>query len=644
MTAITLCHFDTKKQLVLQSRACDLAETEYWAVSHIWCEASWCNIPGISQPVLASPQKARFIEQVLPEIVGDVLFWMDILSVDQADEESRRAVVANIPEIYSNANVTLIIREAGGFGGCCDRLLLSVDPARGSYSVSSQVGIVEVTEHVLECHRSGLREDWLDHLWPLQELHLSRTILFATCESRQFIEGEGYWEERSFSRAEKEFNSFLDLAATWAGLDDVDPAVMDLEINHWGGVSQARDQKRALRSSFIRSLLSNDFVSRAELSPDIPSESDPSLISQVSQNSQRKTGKARDFILAVFPRFRWYRTPERGKLVRMEFQGIFEDCARQIRETKDIDEGLRILLRPKITKGMQYGLSIDISSSIEATRDVPTPRTLGEFVNLFCSEPWVHGPEQYDPREFCVPDWQMRQIDLRDGIDFVLEAVATTAVFTSPSHFEEIVQGPHPTGELASITLDHIEESSILHSPKYRIAYIVWYKIKEMRHIMDNPDENLTSLRRTWNGIRELIKSNDSIELRKALLYLSVARALNFSVEAVPSLESQLQPYVLLGRHPVKGKLLYTTLILAAQNLDTSCLKRISAYEPESYPYVTALRPADADHPGRAIGLTPSAGLLSSNILVQLDRGFPEIYWNNTEYEVGAILIKDTYF
>lgn len=118
MTVITLCRFNDNKELERETKDYELSATKYWAVSHMWCDATWLNIPGIPSEVLPSPQKARFIQSRLPQRVGTEPFWMDILSVDQSDSASKRAVVGNIPEIYSNAHVTLIIRECGGFDNC----------------------------------------------------------------------------------------------------------------------------------------------------------------------------------------------------------------------------------------------------------------------------------------------------------------------------------------------------------------------------------------------------------------------------------------------------------------------------------------------------------------------------------------------
>lgn len=147
---ITLCRINDNKELERETNDYELSAKKYWAVSYMWCDATWLKIPGIASEVLASPQKAKFIRSILLQIVGTKLFWMDVLSVDQSYSASRRAVAGNIPEIYSNANVTLIIRKCEGFTDCCDQLLLSADPTRSTFEVMPQVDTLAV-RHLYSC-------------------------------------------------------------------------------------------------------------------------------------------------------------------------------------------------------------------------------------------------------------------------------------------------------------------------------------------------------------------------------------------------------------------------------------------------------------------------------------------------------------
>jgi hypothetical protein len=98
MTLLTLCQYNRRG--LLSYRATDIFETPYIAISHIWGKASWTNVWGIPYQVLISSQKARLLKDELSGLVGENLFWMDILAVDQSSKQARIEVTEHIPAIY----------------------------------------------------------------------------------------------------------------------------------------------------------------------------------------------------------------------------------------------------------------------------------------------------------------------------------------------------------------------------------------------------------------------------------------------------------------------------------------------------------------------------------------------------------------
>jgi hypothetical protein len=183
MPVLALCRFEESGNLLRQE--VDILATPYITISHVWCNASWCNIPGVSWKVLASPQKARWIREELPTLVGQHLFWMDILAVDQSSSAARVAVVEAIPALYKHAMKTILVREDGGFGECCvDFIPKYDDEEQGNLTVQE---IKETNDHASrhmeEHHHGGLREIWLERMWPLQELMLFHTIQVTICKS-----------------------------------------------------------------------------------------------------------------------------------------------------------------------------------------------------------------------------------------------------------------------------------------------------------------------------------------------------------------------------------------------------------------------------------------------------------------------------
>ena len=149
------------------------SELEYIAVSHVFGETEWHSIPGIKNEVLASPQKAVFIEKELPALVGDLPFWMDILTVNQRIQAEVISVVGAIPWIFRDAVQTLAIREDDGMYSCCAKALEGIKDWKIHCST--------LASHY-STHRDDLcDESYLQRLWTFQECLLSHSIRFVVC-------------------------------------------------------------------------------------------------------------------------------------------------------------------------------------------------------------------------------------------------------------------------------------------------------------------------------------------------------------------------------------------------------------------------------------------------------------------------------
>lgn len=94
-------------------------ELDYIAFSHVWGKWEWRRVPGIPYEVKASQEKADFIANDLPALVGDGAFWMDTITVDQRDDRQVRVVVDAIPTIFRMAKRTIAVLESDGLYDCC---------------------------------------------------------------------------------------------------------------------------------------------------------------------------------------------------------------------------------------------------------------------------------------------------------------------------------------------------------------------------------------------------------------------------------------------------------------------------------------------------------------------------------------------
>ena len=149
------------------------SELEYIAVSHVFGKTEWHSIPGIKNEVLASPQKAAFIEKELPALVGDLPFWMDILTVNQRIQAEVISVVGAIPWIFRNAIQTLAIREEDGIYPCCEKVLEGIRDWKSHCSTLAH----HYSTHIYDM----CDESYLQRLWTFQECLLSHTIRFVVC-------------------------------------------------------------------------------------------------------------------------------------------------------------------------------------------------------------------------------------------------------------------------------------------------------------------------------------------------------------------------------------------------------------------------------------------------------------------------------
>jgi len=148
-----------------------IESTEYIAFSHVWGEWTWRSIDGIPYEVKASEEKALFIANDLPALVGDGAFWMDTLTVDQRNANEVSEIVDAIPDIFRMAKKTIAVRECDGLYDCCIAAVAGFE----TFDEFSR----RFTAHNRD-HKDYLcAESYLQRLWTLQECLLSHTIEFV---------------------------------------------------------------------------------------------------------------------------------------------------------------------------------------------------------------------------------------------------------------------------------------------------------------------------------------------------------------------------------------------------------------------------------------------------------------------------------
>ena len=145
------------------------SELKYYVISHVWGKTVWMRVSCLDGEILVSEEKAKFIEEQLPTLVGNMPFWMDTLTVNQKNKAEVIATVQSIPDIFRDAEETIAIREHDGIYKCCKEAIedfSDVDHFR-----------LALLDHAQKAHQNHVYdESYLHRLWTLQECLLSHTI------------------------------------------------------------------------------------------------------------------------------------------------------------------------------------------------------------------------------------------------------------------------------------------------------------------------------------------------------------------------------------------------------------------------------------------------------------------------------------
>lgn len=345
---IPMCRYNVNGKL--EKEKVMVVSTKYLAISHVWGDAQWQEIPGIDGEVLVSKEKAKFLTERLKSIVGTNYFWMDILCVEQTNKAARIAVTADIPAIFRHAERTILVRGSGGFRDCCIKSI-PIPPQ------PSTKWINETFAKLLETHYREVHdgEDFNDgvllRLWPLQEIILSDTIQIVRCndaESRPSAPLTPPWEIRDL------VFSLSMMAAAWSG-----------HGNNYGNNFESNSPMNLVRAFFTCDTASRE--STAHYLPQFPED----VHFGFCFSNARRTTKSRDFILAVMPQYSFYSIPKNAK--DMTFQQLFIDCYQQLEGSLPFPWMAPLLWAPF------HGSPLPPSPS----QNVPEPVFLGDFIKLF---------------------------------------------------------------------------------------------------------------------------------------------------------------------------------------------------------------------------------------------------------------------
>ena len=352
---VTLCRFESGR-LIKETHSS--RSVSFVAISHVWGEARWRSVEGVEGDVLVSNDKAKFITDVLPGLMGEDWFWMDVLCIDQRSKAARIAVTQHIPTIFRSASKALVVRTDGGYQKCCAEQWRAVWRGHSRYEAQ-----MKMFEHMRDHHRDDdCDEGVLTRLWPYQEILLSNTVQFVRCES---VPGTSDPQPKKINKLPEVAisDSLFSTAIVWTsyGEDDGD----DYSDLYYTDFLDAFFALGTVERTDARGITQFPFAQEFQL----------------NMNNKRRTTKARDFILAIMPQFSFYTVPKDAK--EMTFSGLYFDCIRQLSRIGHV-------MAPLI---IRRTINFIESNTCIWESEIPEPASLGDFIKL------LNGPRiGYAPR------------------------------------------------------------------------------------------------------------------------------------------------------------------------------------------------------------------------------------------------------
>ncbi|KAH8777589.1 hypothetical protein F5883DRAFT_696232 [Diaporthe sp. PMI_573] len=582
-----------------------------------------------------------------------------------SSKEARVGVVKHIRDIYRNATKTIIVREAGGFNSCCAAIIAeyrSVKEDRLHYLRDPAEILDPIQDHMNTHHPTGLREIWFERVWPLQELQLSDSIQFAVCQDDD--ENQAGTKERSLDGMGSKVDQLLSAADLWVrrgkwvwALGAEQSANLRAETSREGRVdsevldnyfrnNEVLSRRQKARKEFIAAILGDGTASRGMTVESPSSELKTSPFEQLrqSQESARETSKPRDFILAVMAQFKWYDVPSRA--VSADFGMFYEDCVMQIKSLFDqIQTPSRSLhfgediqrpqdITAKITRGLVEGSDVNASDSSLPSRNVPIPRTLGDFCMMLSYS-------RYDDPQWCEPQWEfpssgywkLQSISGEDSADYILDVISRSLWFANfkrqsiflqqwerwkkrrPALDEALrrLDTRTPVAERSDdaenkreVTADDIREQLEILGPPgvdslltqicgYHgfVRSIPLHKIKEdmvRRGDISQATRIRWSRHAVWEQVVKPILDHDNFEFKEATLGLATTIACGLGLSALPWIRKHLKPQVLVlyDAKSVERKPLHQILCFVSKSFqhDDHDSAEISAYDRLDAPYI----------------------------------------------------------
>jgi hypothetical protein len=338
-------------------------EVDYVVFSHVWGKWTPRSIRGIPYQVKASQEKADFIENDLPSLVGDGAFWMDTLTVDQWNEEEVLAIVDVLPIIFRMAKKTIAVRECDGLYNCCMNAVEGFND-NGDFQR-------KIFAHASKHSEYTCAETYLQRLWTLQECLLSHTIEFTVgCNSELFpasvlyrpnLQDNPKTKSQRYSGIQGAYHHQADLATLTDALWVLAYCV------------SGADGPSGITEFFKAYVHGGTVINSRSLLKEDHEDIHTGNVSSVNSASHRSATMPRDYIFATMTAFPWYKFPK--KAIELTFGEIYLDLYGQA-------SACGHAFTCKFTRSMIEGQCTDPITGWLPNPHLPSPTTLGDFLKL----------------------------------------------------------------------------------------------------------------------------------------------------------------------------------------------------------------------------------------------------------------------
>jgi hypothetical protein len=344
------------------------SELDYYAVSHVWGEIQWLSVRGVDHEILVSRQKATFIENTLPSLVGTAAFWMDTLTVNQRDQAEVIATVQAIPATFRDAVKTIAVRQGDGFYNCCLKAVKDFT----EWEDFAQKMALHSFAHCDDVYR----ESYLQRLWTLQECFLSHTIQFVEGdESKVALASKCETSNKALDELQKKAESnrldvYAERTATLWATDSLYALAQAFNPPNIRGSSPISGLEDFMQAYLFSGTITREKPAPRGLDEDIYS----GHFREMQLYSNRSATEPRDYIFATMPQFPWYHYPADAEV--MSFNAIFEDFYQQ---AKRAGHAFACRITRSMIESAQYRTA---EQAWYPSGQQPEPETLGDFFKL----------------------------------------------------------------------------------------------------------------------------------------------------------------------------------------------------------------------------------------------------------------------